>query len=364
MSGSSHTDVMLAGAAAAFTVDMMIYPLDTLKTRQQSQDFLKTFANPSTKTRLPYRQLFRGLYQGIGIVVVATLPAAGTFFTVYEASKSFLGRHASSVGFPQPLVHSSASAIAECASCLVLTPAEVIKQNAQMLQQRRRGISSDSHSGGQSPSGKSTSLQALRQLGGGTDAGRRLLSGYAALVARNLPFTAIQFPIFEFVRVRLWRRRRPEAGGGGGGGSSSSGSRFGASETRSLLETGLVTGASAGLAGSFAALVTTPMDVVKTRLMLAAGSSSGQDVRQGAQERMGEAGAAEGGGGGGRYHARGGLAVAREVFAEKGVAGLFRGAILRSVWTAVGSGLYLGMYEVAKAWLARGKDEEVDNNFP
>ncbi|KAI0426106.1 mitochondrial carrier domain-containing protein [Xylaria sp. FL1042] len=346
MSGSSHADVMVAGAAAAFTVDMMIYPLDTLKTRQQSQDFLKTFADPSTKTRLPSRQLFKGLYQGIGIVIVATLPAAGTFFTVYEASKSFLGRHTSSLGLPQPFVHSSASAIAECASCLVLTPAEVIKQNAQILQQR--GISRGS--GRRGGSGRFTSLEALRQLGGGADAARRLLSGYTALVARNLPFTAIQFPIFEFVRARMWGRRRPAG--------STGGSAFGTSEKQSLFETGLVTGTSAGLAGSFAALVTTPMDVVKTRLMLAAGSR-GQDAHQGAQERIGEARQQ----GAGKYHARGGLTVAREVVAEKGIAGLFRGAILRSVWTAVGSGLYLGMYEVAKAWLAKGKEED-EHNFP
>ncbi|KAI3331589.1 putative mitochondrial carrier protein [Xylariaceae sp. AK1471] len=324
MSGSSHADVMLAGAAAAFTVDMLIYPLDTLKTRQQSRDFLKTFTDLSTKTRLPSRQLFKGLYQGVGIVVVATLPAAGTFFTVYEASKTFLGRHASTFGLPQPLVHSGASAIAECASCLVLTPAEVIKQNAQVLQLR-------------SSSSRSTSLQALRQLGG-VGAGRRLLSGYTALVARNLPFTAIQFPIFEFVRARIW---------GGREGTADDGSGFEIREKRSLLETGVVTGISAGLAGSFAALITTPMDVVKTRMMLAAGSGE-HDVGQGAHERMGRAEH-------GKYHMKGGLAVAREVVAEKGVTGLFRGAILRSVWTTVGSGLYLGMYEVAKAWLTRGK---------
>ncbi|KAI1133166.1 mitochondrial carrier domain-containing protein [Nemania abortiva] len=333
MSGSSHTDVMLAGAAAAFTVDMMIYPLDTLKTRQQSKDFLETFADPSTKTRLPSRQLFSGLYQGIGIVVVATLPAAGTFFTVYEASKSFLGGHASRLGLPQPLVHSGASAIAECASCLVLTPAEVIKQNAQMLQQQRddRGP----------PSGRSTSLRALRQLGG-ADAGRRLLSGYTALVARNLPFTAIQFPIFEFARAQMWGWRPTRSGPG-------------PSERRSLVETAVVTGTSAGLAGSFAALITTPMDVVKTRMMLTAGGGE-RDARHGAQMGVADPDRSV-------YHSRGGLAVAREVVAERGVTGLFRGAILRSVWTAVGSGLYLGMYEVAKVWLAGGEGDD-GSNFP
>ncbi|KAI1365543.1 mitochondrial carrier domain-containing protein [Xylaria arbuscula] len=336
MSGNAHVDTMLAGATAAFVVDMMVYPLDTLKTRQQSQDFLKTFVDPSSKTRLPSRELFRGLYQGIGIIVVATLPAAGTFFTVYEASKSFLGRHSSSLGLPQPLVHSSASAVAECASCLVLTPAEVIKQNAQML--RGRAASDTSSSSRESTFRNSTSLQALRQLGG-ADAGRRLLSGYMALVARNLPFTAIQFPIFESIRTRIWRRHVD-----------------GGDETRGLLETGVVTGASAGLAGSFAAVITTPMDVVKTRLMLAAGSS---DQAGAGHERMGK----DGGRGKPKYHARGGLAVARDVVAEKGVAGLFRGATLRSVWTAVGSGLYLGMYEVAKTFLARGRDDD-GNGFP
>lgn len=149
---------------------------------------------------------------------------------MYEASKSFLGRRVSGTGVPQPLVHSCASAVAECASCLVLTPAEVVKQNAQMLREQHvSGGDARRFSG-------STSLRALRQLGSGADAGRRLLSGYTALVARNLPFTAIQFPIFEFVRARVWGRR--EAGGGGDGSS--------AGESRSLLETGVVTGASAG----------------------------------------------------------------------------------------------------------------------
>ncbi|KAI1810408.1 mitochondrial carrier domain-containing protein [Poronia punctata] len=335
MSGSSHTDVILAGALAAFTVDLMIYPLDTLKTRQQSRDFLKTFTDSSTKTRLPPRHLFKGLYQGIGIVVVSTLPAAGAFFTVYEASKSLLGKHSSSLHLPQPLVHSGASAIAECASCLVLTPAEVIKQNAQMLQSH-----GSRDTGGSNPApSKSTSLQALRQLGG-TGAGPRLLSGYTALVARNLPFTAIQFPIFESLREWIWARR-PRVGDGDG--------------ARSLLETGIVTGTSAGLAGSFAAFITTPMDVVKTRMMLSAGSRDESDAKQASKDGMEKSR--------GTNRSRGGLVVAREVIAQRGIAGLFRGAALRSVWTTVGSGLYLGMYEVAKTWLARGKGDD-DNSFP
>jgi solute carrier family 25 (mitochondrial S-adenosylmethionine transporter), member 26 len=330
----------------------MIYPLDTLKTRQQSRDFLKEFSDPSTKTHPPRRQLLKGLYQGIGIVVISTLPAAGTFFTVYEASKSLLSRSNASLSLPQPLSHSIASAVAECASCLVLTPAEVIKQNAQVLQQRQQertgpGGSQANEGGGRKfPFTKSsTSLQALRQLGG-AGAGPRLLSGYTALVARNLPFTSIQFPIFEFVRARLWQRRST------GTANDDDGVGFGNREKRSLLETGVITATSAGLAGSFAAFVTTPMDVVKTRMMLSAGRrNEHDDSRQGAQGRRLE---------NRDNHSWRGLAVAREVVSERGIAGLFRGAVLRSVWTTVGSGLYLGMYEVAKAWLTRDKGGDED----
>ncbi|KAL0935843.1 mitochondrial carrier [Colletotrichum truncatum] len=305
-------EIYAAGAAAAFTVDCLVYPLDTLKTRYQSQDFVKTYAS-SPGSKAP---LFRGLYQGIGSVVLATLPAAGIFFATYESMKRTIS---STVSVPQPLVHASASAVAEMGSCLVLAPAEVIKQNAQML---RRQQSGDSNGGGR----RSTSLEALRQVTG-SGAQRRLWSGYAALVARNLPFTAIQFPIFEHVRTSVWDSR-------------SRGRTEG--EEQGLLETAVVTGSSAGAAGAFAAWITTPSDVVKTRMMLSAGE--GDSSQQSGKTSQAQKG-------------RGSLEVTRDVYRQHGVRGLFRGGLLRAVWTALGSGLYLGTYEMSKVWLTRGKDE-------
>ncbi|KAM3452563.1 hypothetical protein MY3296_004452 [Beauveria thailandica] len=64
-------DIYLAGAFAAFTVDMLIYPFDTLKTRRQSQDYLRSYTRGGKNNALA----LRGLYQGIGSVVLATLPA-------------------------------------------------------------------------------------------------------------------------------------------------------------------------------------------------------------------------------------------------------------------------------------------------
>lgn len=264
---------------------------------------------------------------------------AGVFFTTYEAVKSGLSR-ALPEGVPKPLVHSLASGTAELASCLVLTPAEVIKQNAQMIR---------SSGGSGSGTGSGTSLQALRMLrasdGGGVN--RRLWTGYTALAARNLPFTAMQFPMFEHIRASLWRWRddrrrrgerpalpshRREAGGVDPG--------------QGLLETGLVNGASAALSGSVAAVLTTPTDVVKTRMMLLGGesrTSAGSGHTSGRGKRR-----------------VGGFQVAKDIYAELGVRGLFRGGLFRAGWTALGSGLYLGTYEVAKVWLKSGEGPEGD----
>ncbi|KAK1707067.1 mitochondrial carrier domain-containing protein [Colletotrichum lupini] len=314
-------EIYAAGAAAAFTVDCLVYPLDTIKTRYQSQDFVKTYASTSG-SKAP---LFRGLYQGIGSVVLATLPAAGIFFATYESMKKTIS---STDLLPQPFVHASASAIAEMGSCLVLAPAEVIKQNAQMLRKQ------DNSSNG---TRRSTSLEALRQVTS-SGAQRRLFSGYTALVARNLPFTAIQFPIFEHVRKTFWTSRSQGRAEG---------------EEQGLVETAVVTGTSAGAAGAFAAFITTPSDVVKTRMMLSAGeagdnshshsNSSPSHVEKSASPRS--------------KPKRGSLEVTRDVYRRHGVRGLFRGGGLRAVWTAVGSGLYLGTYEMSKVWLTRGKDE-------
>lgn len=78
MSSNTNTDIWIAGAFAAFTVDVLVYPLDTLKTRIQSPDYKKLFLNHGTDT-VNRRALFRGLYQGITSVVLATLPSCMLF---------------------------------------------------------------------------------------------------------------------------------------------------------------------------------------------------------------------------------------------------------------------------------------------
>jgi solute carrier family 25 (mitochondrial S-adenosylmethionine transporter), member 26 len=287
--------------------------LDTLKTRIQSKDYRKRFVNASTNT-VNKPVLFRGLYQGVGSVILATLPScmlqsindqiikclsndspAGAFFLTYESTKSLLTPL--STHLPTPLLHATASSVAELVSCAILTPVEVIKQNAQMMSSASR-----THA----------TLETMRRFRSQPSS---LFNGYVALAARNLPFTALQFPLFEAARdaIHRWRDIPPDEA--------------------SLRARAVITGMSAGLAGSFAAVVTTPIDVVKTRIMLAAdGSGSSGEIR-----------------------------VLRDIWREQGFRGLWRGGALRAVWTMVGSGLYLGMYDLGRVYLGRRRGVEVED---
>ncbi|KAI9713999.1 MAG: hypothetical protein M1820_000729 [Bogoriella megaspora] len=350
-----------AGAVAAFSVDLLVYPLDTLKTRLQSPDYKRLYTHAATET-VNRGALFRGLYQGVGSVIIATLPSSGAFFTTYEASKSFLNNSLPSTPLiPQPLIHASASSIAELVSCAILTPAEVIKQNAQMVntETSSRGIR------------QSATLQTLKKF---RSSPLNLWRGYTALAGRNLPFTALQFPLFEHLKLLFTKRRHRQR---------RLQERSGKEAKLSILEQGLITATSAGLAGSLAAWITTPVDVVKTRVMLAAGEEGARRAEEAAREaeRREESGKALkerakesvkagkdglkdalGSNGENVFKKKSSLQIAREVVQESGVRGLFRGGALRAVWTMLGSGLYLGVYESGRTWLARRRGDVEDED--
>jgi solute carrier family 25 S-adenosylmethionine transporter 26 len=333
MANNTNTDILLAGAFAAFTVDLLVYPLDTLKTRFQSPDYTRLYTRTATNT-INKPALFRGLYQGITSVVIATLPSSGAFFTTYEGAKTvFSGvnkqfaRDGSDGLLPIAVVHSAASGLAELVSCAILTPAEVIKQNAQMYN------SSDSSKPG------AATRQTLQRFRHNPLA---LWRGYTALAGRNLPFTALQFPLFERLKTwgQEWRQRKySEANGGKERKKNEIG----------LWENGAITAVAAGTAGSFAAVVTTPVDVIKTRIMLKAGDDGGQDEKSGKSQKglsttdkLKEGKVLDALGENRKSRHKGTWEVGKEVVKEQGWKGLFRGGALRAVWTMLGSGLYLG----------------------
>ncbi|KAH4200987.1 hypothetical protein HBH42_023200 [Parastagonospora nodorum] len=345
MSGNTNSDILIAGTIAAFTVDLLVYPLDTIKTRIQSPDYAKFYTDGQTGK--VNRALFRGVYQGLGSVIIATLPSSGAFFTTYERTKTLFTRLNTTSSSPNgvlpiAVVHAGASSLAELVSCAILTPAEVIKQNAQMVK---------------AGSPTNATMQTLTKFKSNPLA---LWRGYTALAGRNLPFTAMQFPMFERLKlgIKEYRDRRGLT-------------------TGTIWESGSITAVSAGSAGAVAAVITTPIDVVKTRIMLSAADNAAQEASQ-AQAKPKAGGLVDAFGKSvesskdtvkkaakslnpmGRSEQKSSWKIGQEIMAEKGVKGLWRGGALRGVWTFIGAGLYLGAYESGRVYLAGRRGENVD----
>lgn len=238
-----------------------------------------------------------------------------------------------------PVIHAAASSLAELVSCAILTPAEVIKQNAQMVS---TGPSSSSAS-------TNATVATLRRFRSNPLA---LWRGYASLAGRNLPFTALQFPLFERLKqgIKQWRDEQGKTRG-------------------TIVESGIITAVSAGSAGAVAAVITTPVDVLKTRVMLSAADGDGDG-----KEKNGGSGKGQGKGKAGLVDAlgesvqkaRGGQKgmwqTTQEIVQEQGYKGLWRGGALRAVWTFVGAGLYLGAYESGRVYLAARRGEKIDED--
>jgi solute carrier family 25 S-adenosylmethionine transporter 26 len=221
------------------------------------------------------------------------VPSSGVFLTTYEGLKSVLG---GSSFLPQPAVHALSSSIAQLANCAVVAPAEVLKQNAQTLASAS-GSAGDGKKKKGAPSATMTVMRQLRRHP------TKLWRGYSALVARDLPFTALQFPAFEYLKEGLIGRqsRRKKDGDPAGG----------------VFERAWIAAVSAGVAGSAAAWVTTPFDVVKTRMMLEAGAKDERvdcsvNGRTSAKSDFV-----------GRKCAKNGFQVGAEVLQREGVKGLF-----------------------------------------
>lgn len=271
----SFQSALLAGALAGTTVDLSLFPLDTLKTRlQSSAGFFPSGG-------------FSGIYRGIGSALVGSAPGAAFFFCTYETTKSFLAsrngqgeEERETAWWKGPVTHMIAASAGEVAACAVRVPTEVIKQRAQAGQ----------HGG--------SSAAALRAIlgqystRGFSAVWRELYRGWGITVFREVPFTVIQFPLWE--AMKSWGRQRR------GGREVSAGE----------------SAAYGSVAGAIAAGLTTPLDVLKTRVMLS-------------QERVSVA------------------EVFGRMVRDEGIRPFFAGIAPRITWISIGGAIFLGSYQWA-----------------
>ena len=165
MKDLSFLTSLISGGLAGTAVDVSLFPLDTIKTRLQSkQGFLAAGG-------------FRNIYSGLGPAAVGSAPNAALFFCTYDTAKRVGARRGWEDGAG---LHMMAASLGEVTACLVRVPVEIVKQRRQ------------------AESGTS-SLEIVRSTLR-SEGVRGLYRGYFTTVAREIPFSLIQFPLWEFLK--------------------------------------------------------------------------------------------------------------------------------------------------------------------
>ncbi|RHZ50366.1 hypothetical protein CDV55_101562 [Aspergillus turcosus] len=312
---ASSKDVSFAAGIAAIGVELLTHPLDTLITRLQSPAYASTYQHPNGSIN---PALYRGLYQGFGPTLITSIPASIAFFTIYETMKATLQP---SEGAPvsktrQLATYALSSAVADLVACAITNPAEVLKQNAQVVNDT---ASKDGRSRSRSPL-----LATVRQF---SRHPTKLWAGYTVLAASHLPGTSLTFSLYEYLRTEWFEVSRDS------------------NVVSANVKASFYSGA---LASAVVSLLFVPVDVVKTRIRLAAGTTSyarvplplKADIRgippSVTPRRVSSANA---------------IAVARGIYVKEGIRGLFRGGALTCVAAGLGGGLFLGCYEGLKVYL-------------
>lgn len=254
---------LLAGGAAGTSVDILLFPLDTIRTRLQSQKgFLASGG-------------FRGIYSGLLSATLGSAPTASLFFLTYDFVKQkFQSNKDSSLA---PVGHMTAASLGEVAACLIRVPVEVIKQRSQASPHLSSGaIFKDTL--------KSEGFPGFYR-------------GYLSTVSREIPFSLIQFPLWEYFKFCWTQSQNKDV-----------------DPWQSSI--------CGAFAGGIAAAITTPLDVAKTRIMLA---------KHGSSLATGQI-----------------MFALKVIYKENGISGLFAGMVPRVLWISIGGAMFLGIYDKVK----------------
>nr|QKK35458.1 mitochondrial Mme1 [Starmerella bombicola] len=280
--------VLAAGGLGGALGDSLMYPLDTVKTRQQGADLRSVYQQYRTMaqaTRTIYTQegLRFGLYRGYAAMLAGSFPSTMMFFGTYETIKRSMRDRTS---LNETLVHFISGFLGDLASSIVYVPSEVLKTRFQL----QGPYNNKSYHSGYNYKGLTSAFRDIVAKEGWS----ALFHGYKATMLRDLPFSALQFAFYEQFRKTAQQQAH--------------------SRTISLPMELFVGAAAGGAAG----VLTTPLDVIKTRIQ----TQTSEEIR-------------------------GTLAGLRAIFVHEGALGLFSGVVPRFVWTSAQSSIMLVLYQAA-----------------
>ncbi|KAK1281422.1 hypothetical protein QJS04_geneDACA004956 [Acorus gramineus] len=240
------------GAALFSGVSAALYPVVVLKTRQQiCRPHLPCFKTAASIVR---HEGFLGFYRGFGTSITGTIPARALYMTALEITKSAVGTFAVRSGVPEPaaatVANAAAGLSAAVAAQLVWTPVDVISQRLMVPDHRYRG-----------------GIDAFGKIVR-SDGVRGLYRGFGMSILTYAPSNAVWWATYSVTQRLIWgcvgcHRHFCTEGSDGAL----------RPDAKAVVA---VQGASAAVAGGMAAVVTMPMDTIKTRMQVMDGGDGAE----------------------------------------------------------------------------------------
>ncbi|KAF8399593.1 hypothetical protein HHK36_015461 [Tetracentron sinense] len=248
----------LWGAVAGAFGEGMMHPIDTIKTRIQSQAVISGCQSQKGIFQM-VRTVWvtdglRGFYRGVTPGLTGSLATGATYFGVIESTKKWVEELHPNLGGHWS--HFIAGGVGDTLGSFIYVPCEVMKQRMQVQGTRKSWNSIVMKEN----VCKKPSMQMYGYYSGIFQAGcsiwkdqglRGLYAGYWSTLARDVPFAGLMVTFYEALKdLTEYGKQRwlPNSD----------------CYLNSSIE-GLLLG---GLAGGFSAYLTTPLDVIKTRLQV------------------------------------------------------------------------------------------------
>ncbi|PUU74876.1 mitochondrial carrier domain-containing protein [Tuber borchii] len=273
----------LGSVAGAFGATI-VYPIDLVKTRMQNQRShvvgeLMYKNSIDCAKKVIRNEGFRGLYSGLGPQLIGVAPEKAIKLTVNDLVRSKAKGKDGEISLPWEVI---AGGSAGGCQVVFTNPLEIVKIRLQVQGEVAKTVEGVP---------RRSALWIVKNLGlvG-------LYKGASACLLRDVPFSAIYFPTYSHLK-KNW---------------------FGESPTKKLgILQLLISGAIAGMP---AAYLTTPCDVIKTRLQV--------EARKG------------------QTHYRGLVHCASTIWREEGLKAFYKGGAARVLRSSPQFGFTLAAYEV------------------
>ncbi|KAK2807561.1 hypothetical protein FQN50_005429 [Emmonsiellopsis sp. PD_5] len=276
----------IAGAFGAF----MVYPIDLVKTRMQNQRSARVGERLYNNSLDCARKVIRnegvlGLYSGVVPQLIGVAPEKAIKLTVNDLVRgTFSDKQSGKIWWPYEIL---AGGTAGACQVVFTNPLEIVKIRLQVQGEIAKSVES---------APRRSAMWIIKNLGL-----MGLYKGASACLLRDVPFSAIYFPTYAHLKSDF----------------------FGESQTKKLGVVQLLT--AGAIAGMPAAYLTTPCDVIKTRLQVEArkGETKYTSLRH----------------------------CATTIMKEEGFKAFFKGGPARILRSSPQFGFTLAAYEVLQKWL-------------